>query len=109
MKYETVGNKLVITIDQEERDQLLEESLENENFESDDFMCEFLEPLVCNSELNWIDSTMTGDLTDAPMLGIFDHENQDEQIVVDRWAFMDYMTKSVQRELLNHGQVTFIQ
>lgn len=109
MQYKIDGNKLIITVDQEERDQLRLEKIENEDFQSDDFMFEFLEPLICNSELNWVDPSITGDLTDAPMLGIFDPDNQEDNVVLDRWAFMDYMVKSVIQELLDHGQVIFVQ
>lgn len=113
MQYKIDGNKLIITVDQEERDQLRLEKIENEDFESDDFMFEFLEPLICNSELNWVDPSITGDLTDAPILAIFNPDDPDDpfadQVILDRWAFMDYMVKSVTQELLDHGQVIFVQ
>ena len=99
------GKKLILTVDAEERQELQEQKESNEDFDSDDFMIDFLEPLTCNSDLDWISPEETGDLTDAPMLGIRDEEDN----VVDRWAFMSYETRSVQQTLLTFGTATFIQ
>lgn len=107
MDYRTEDHRLIITIDDEERTELREAREENEDFDSDAFMCEFLEPLTCNSELDWIGPEETGDLTDAPILGIRDADNY--ETIVDRWAFMSYETISVQQALLDNGQAIFIQ
>jgi hypothetical protein len=65
--------------------------------------CDFLEPLVCNSELDWIDPTETGDLTEAPMLGIRDEEGK----VIERWAYMDYQVRSFLSDLADNGYAVF--
>jgi len=105
MRHIIADGKLTITIDDEERDQLREAKTENEDFDSDAFMVDFLEPLTANSELDWTDAQFTGDLTDAPMLAIHDEDHN----VTERWAFMDYQVISVQQRLLDHGKAVFVQ
>ena len=77
---------------------------ELEDLRSDSQMIEFLEDFTCNSELDWVDAQETGDLTDAPMLGI---RNQDGEVVA-RWAFMDYQVTSVLDELNEKGHCVFV-
>ena len=59
--------RLTLTVDPAERFELWGM---DEEIHQDDTMYEFFEHLVCNSELEWITPEWTGDLTDAPMLGI---------------------------------------
>jgi hypothetical protein len=66
--------------------------------------CEALESLIANSELEWTDSEETGDLTDAPMLCIRD-ENEE---IIQRWAYMDYQVKSFLDDLLETGRAVFV-
>jgi len=61
--------------------------------------------VTCNSGLQWIDASETGDLTSAPMLGFKDLEND---TVLDRWAFMDYQVRSVLEDLRDTGKVVFV-
>lgn len=91
--------------------------------------CEILEPLTCNSELGWIDPADTGDMTDAPMLGITggDDETTREPIgphgamliggdeqgslyvpIHERWAFMAYQVRSFLDDLADDGAAVFI-
>lgn len=120
--------KLTIFIDEDEQKELFELKVElGDDFGSDRQMYDFLEPLVCNSELDWVSPEITGDLTDAPMLAIFgddepgnasdgsgyrptgfDGKTNIRQPVLFRWAFMDYQVKSMLDELLHHRQVTLI-
>lgn len=65
---------------------------------------DFFESYLCNTEYNWVSADMTGDLTDAPMLGRLDEDGE----VSHRWAFMDYQIKSLLEELLEHGKVQFV-
>lgn len=69
MKYKISPDRktLTITADELERTELRELG---EDVHQDRTMHDWLEPLVCNSELEWIDPSETGDLTSAPMLGI---------------------------------------
>lgn len=75
----------------------------DDDLQSDNALLNWLEPLVCNSELYWILPEETGDLTDAPMLG-----HRDEQgVPLERWAFMDYQVRSVLQDLRDKGEVVF--
>jgi hypothetical protein len=98
-------------------------------------MYEFLEPLVSNSELEWINPVDTGDSTSAPMLGILGDEMTSEEIrnngiefygligcdphndghnfawwkhIIARFAFMDYQVRSVLEDLRDTGKVVFV-
>jgi len=102
--------KLVITIDADEQAELRE----------------LIEPLVCNSELQWINPEDTGDLTDAPMLGILGEESTENtgpfgaiqcgfwdgkprfQPILNRWAFMESALRSPLEDLLEKGEVVFV-
>jgi hypothetical protein len=129
-------SKLTIFFTDKEREELRElpEAIEpgsRHTIHSNATMCDYLEPLTCNSELEWTDSDITGDLTDAPMLAIF---GEDERLpigkewdvlqgtmlagrhggntwvrpVLERWLFADYMVRSVLEVLRDYGQVVFI-
>jgi len=69
-------------------------------------VCEIgvMEFLIYNSELEWIDPSETGDLTDAPMLGI----RGEDETVLERWAFMSYQIRSFCDDLLTTGEAVFI-
>jgi hypothetical protein len=97
---------LTIHVDDAEREELRELG---QGIHQDQEMFEFLEPLICNSELEWINPADTGDLTDAPMLGIrfFDNESRQETIL-ERWAFMSYQVRSVLEDLRDKGEAIFI-
>lgn len=94
-------SKLIIEIDDKERADILDNF---KDLNSDSALADFLEPLICNSELNWTSGDITGDLTDAPMLGIYDENDK----IGDRWAFMDYQVVSVLQTLVNNKKVVFI-
>jgi hypothetical protein len=51
---------------------------ENEDFLSEQFMYDLLEPIICNLELEWIRPEEIGALTDAPILGIVDRNDNGE-------------------------------
>lgn len=106
---------LTISVDDAEREELRNWEVErhgfaNGNLQSDIAMMDFLEPIVCNSELDWISAAWTGDLTDAPMLGIteWDLPQQDDPKVLERWAFMDYQVRSVLEDLRDKGECVFV-
>ena len=90
---------------------------------------EVLEQLVCNSDLDWINPAYTGDLTDAPMLGIkgepvaghtcnepchgyvpCGHWDDKDwfQPVLHRWAFMSYALRSFLDDLESEGRADFV-
>jgi hypothetical protein len=98
-----------------------------DNPNTDEFMYDLLEPLICNSELQWIRPEEIGALTDAPILGIRGQERlaKDGERLIDKqvtaqsfgktfvedvekaWAFMDYQIRSVQQDLAENGYVIF--
>lgn len=108
----------------------IRELREMDEIQSDDSMHEFLEPLVGNTELQWISPADTGDLTDAPMLGILGEEgvrdhtvfaenfglvvtgcnghNTMARPILARWAFMDYQVRSVLEDLRDTGKAVFV-
>jgi hypothetical protein len=104
MKHLISPNKscLLITVDEDERKQLAE----MEDIHSDKALHDFLEPLTGNSELEWVYPEHTGDLTDAPMLGITD--NSDTPKIIARWAWMNYQVKSFLEALRDHGKAVLL-
>ncbi len=106
MKYTIAPDrsKLTITVDEAERQELRESS----SIQQDATMYEFFEPLTCNSELAWVYPDETGDLTDAPMLGLMGEWNGWHQKIVERWAFMDYQVRSVLEDLRDNGECVFV-
>ena len=102
MKYQMDGNKLILIADEDDRNQLRELG---EAIHQDVTMQDFLEPLTCNSELDWIRPEETRiDLTDAPMLGL---RNEDGD-PTHRWAWMDYQVKSLLEKLRDDGQAVLV-
>jgi hypothetical protein len=133
MNYRTDHGNLVITITPEERAELSERTAEP-GFDSDQTMHEILETLVTNDAFEWIDPSVTGDLTSAPMLAILGDEQPGPddtadalgtglvpvgrwnyrgklrcmyQPVLERYAFMSYQLTSPQRELAESGCCEF--
>ena len=125
LDYQQTDDTLTITIDEEEQAELRVLAGDEDSFAFAD-LNDFLEPLVCNSELMWINPEDTGDLTDAPMLGILGEvttENKGPhgavhvgfweskprfQPILQRWAFMDYQVRDPLRDLLEGQQVVFV-
>lgn len=92
-------SRLIIEVDSEERKQLAE----MEDLQSDNAMHEFLEPLTCNSELDWVRPEETGDLTDAPLLGI----RSENMMIAERWGYEPYQLRSPLVDLRDNGRVVF--
>lgn len=106
MKYSISPDRtrLTITVDDAERAELRN----TEAIEYDDTMTDFFERLTANSELDWINPAETGDLTDAPMLGIRDYDGQAAFPVLERWAWMDYQVQSLLVQLRDHGNAVLV-
>jgi len=113
--------RLTITVNEAEREELRNIPSGDEQgcgaiIHTDDAMHDFLEPIVCNSELEWVDPADTGDLTSAPMLGIYTREDSTLADgsnlmlcpVTDRWAVMDYQVRSVLEDLRDKGEAVFV-
>lgn len=135
MKLTFTSGCLVMSVDAEERENLRQLQAEDPDlFDCDDTLYSLFEPLIANSELDWVVEGLTADLTSAPMLGVsgepepapdkarFDLEDfygsglnplgcWDGQIwcqpVLFRWAFMDYAVTSPQRALVESGRAVW--
>lgn len=128
MTYKISDDRKTLTISVDEAEQ--KELREIESIGADSTMHDFLEPLTSNSELEWIDPADTGDLTDAPMLGIlgedqvrmqgvnpsgpygiiktgFNGTADTFQPILERWAFMDYQVRSALEDLRDKGEAIF--
>jgi hypothetical protein len=98
-------HKLTLKIyDEDERIKLLEEICYTDNAHSDQFLNDVLDHLVSSSELSFVLPEETGDLTEAPMLGIRDEDDK----VLERWGYMSYQVKSLVRQLALDGEVTLV-
>lgn len=133
MQYTETPDRLTITVDADEQKELAELKAEDpDHFQSDDALYDFLERLTCNSELDWVNPEQTGDLTDAPMLGIYGEVQTEEsgpygarhvgcwndegdtlnkprfEPILQRWGFMEYQLRSPLDDLLNNGKAVFV-
>jgi len=113
VKY-TISNdrtRLTITADEREREELRNIQECGGDCQCDVSMHDYFEKLCANSELEWVFPEHTGDLTDAPMLGVCDWSNQgtsDTPSIIERWAFMDYQVRSVLEDLRDKGEAVFV-
>lgn len=118
------NTKLTLTLHPGEAEEWRETREESSDRAGSDMeMINFLEPLTCNSDLDWIPDGTTGDLTSAPMLGITGPEEKGEATpkhgyipvgyaegtswrvpVLSRWIWANYETKSLIDELLEKGE-----
>lgn len=90
-------------------------------------LAEVLEDITCNSELEWVDPLITGDLTGAPMLGIYGKEQPGgagrevgcwpdadgvlqkwSQPVLHRWAYMNYQVRCLVGDLIDYGEAILV-
>lgn len=121
---------MIITAPEETREVLRQRLADDEDtFDTDQAMHEILEGLECNSELMWINPCDTGDITDAPILGIMGQECRKKELpqprfgqmvcghdpqgdwyqpILARWGWMSYAVKSLQRELLEEGKAVLL-
>lgn len=114
-RYEILPNGyLKLTLDTEE----IAEAKENEITTIEDL----LESMIANSELSWINPSDTGDLTEAPMLGIIGNEQIPTgerpglinvgfweetpwcSPILKRWAWMSYAVSDLLETLLEKGE-----
>lgn len=100
-KFNLDRSQLIVSADELERALLRE--MPAEEIQSDAALWDFLEQLVCNSELEWIRPEETGDLTDAPLLGI----RESDESISERWGFMPYALRSPLIDLRDKGEAVF--
>lgn len=72
--------------------------------EDDRDIYEAMERLISNCELDWISPNETGDLTDAPILGIRDRDGNPTD---ERWGYMDYAIHDPLERLREKGEIRF--
>lgn len=95
-------NDLLITVDNEERAYLREARENDEAFESDRFMWDYIEPVWTNGLSSCIQPEDVGALTSAPMLCEY---NADDGAPRGKfWAFMSYQVRSVLDDLIDDGK-----
>lgn len=103
VKEKVSGNKMTLELTKEGKKEL-EEMIEDkgsEYIDTDEAEGEFFEHFIANSSWEWINPEEVGDLTDAPMLGIKDKNDN----VIERYAFMNYQVESLLGTLLEKGKV----
>lgn len=67
-----------------------------------------LEPLICNSELEWVRPEEIGALTAAPILGIVERDDHGTLTkVIGVWGFEPYALRSFVDDLIESGKATF--
>ena len=131
MKFKISKNRQTLTLIADRADRAELQKLES--IQTDRALHDWLEPLLANSELVWVDPAETGDLTDAPLLGILGNEmtvlkcNQTVarhygwvvtgrcrgkkliQPILERWGFMDYQLRSPLEDLRDRSEADFIK
>ena len=132
MQYEFNEDRshLILTVDEEEQAYLrgLREE-DTESWGTSLLESEVTEQLRCNSELGWIDPSDTGDLTDAPILGITggdddmtreckgpygailgggDKDGDYYYPILERWGYMSYQLRSFLDDLADGGRAVFV-
>lgn len=104
--FSETGN-LIITVDDEEKAQLVEAG---DDIHLDTFMHDFLEPITCNSDVDWVRPEEIGALTSAPILGIVSRNDDGEiEETHNIWWYPNYAVTSVCEDLLEYGQAVFFK
>ncbi len=96
------GN-LAILAEAAERTLLATGKAENPEFDTDRYMADLLDGLICNSEYDWCNPEDVGALTSAPILCTRGGDGEPDHA----WGFMDYQIVSVQQRLLDTGKAIF--
>ena len=94
---------LIITANSTERE-ALRKMVDGREDITLDMEYDALEHLIANSELSWIDPAETGDLTDAPILGL---RNENGEPTDARWGYMNYAVRSFVTDLIEDGKAVF--
>ena len=124
IKYEISADRSTLTLIASDTARADIADLRNDGFRELDEV-DALEHLIANSELDWLDSEDTGDLTDAPILGLTGEPQKEEsgphgshcvgywsgsawyQPILERWGYPQYQVKSFLKDLLDTGRAEF--
>ncbi len=126
---ERVPGGIKIKADADARKFLAEVKAEREDWGTDTCLHDVFEGLIGNTEWEWVQPEYVGDLTDAPMIGIYgetravDPSDVPEsdvgmgrcvgfwddkaryEPVIERYAYMDYQIRNPLDELLDTGEI----
>lgn len=98
---------LIIKVSRKEQSEIRADK-DSDNFLSDAYMYDTLEPLVCNSELQWVRPEEIAALTDAPILGIVDRNDNGKLVKAESiWWFPNYCLRSPVQDLAEYGECIF--
>lgn len=121
-----IKNDTLFIIADEDAQNALKEMMEEPDFQSDATLYDAFEQLIANSELMWVHPEDTGDLTNAPLLGILGEMSEDKtgpygfvdagqddktsyyHPIVNRWGFEPYQLRSPLEDLANTGKAVFL-
>lgn len=126
VEYSADRSQLRLKVTEPESARLRQIREEEPDWGASDLEADYLEPLICNSELMWLDPSDTGDLTDAPLLGILGdechkssgphgviHVGRDSSgtlycPILERWGYEPYQVRSFMDDLADKGVAIFI-
>lgn len=100
IKDEKTENSLILHLVDKKILNEVKEDYPNDEFISDNAMYDFFEGFIANSEWEWITPEEIGALTDAPILGIRD-ENEE---VIEAYGYMNYAIRSILQDFDDYGK-----
>lgn len=106
MKHTILENgNLLLSITAEQQEELRELG---EDIQTDDAMYQFFEHMICNCDIDWIKPEDIGALTDAPILGITEQDDDGKITKLHNvWWYPAYVYNSPLAILRDEGEVTF--
>jgi len=129
VEYNKDRSQLCLKVSEPEATRLRQIRDEEPDWGTSDLECDYLEPLLCNSELMWLDPSDTGDLTSAPLLGITGGDESTSTEckgpcgaisvgywdgarqyvpVLERWGYPHYALRSFLDDLADTGVAVFL-
>lgn len=101
MDFIKTDNSLKLVVVSEGAKQVLKEYHDTDIIDLDSSMYEMFDDILANCEWEWISPEEIGALTDAPILGIKDENDN----VIEAYGFMDYAIDSLLGRLFEYGEV----
>ena len=96
MKFILEQNSLTLVLNHESEREELKSLLNDDLIQTDDAMYDFFENILANCEWEWINAEEIGALTDAPILGYRDENDN----IIEAYGFMNYQVESLLERLL---------
>ena len=104
MQFIVEKGKLILNIDNDGEKKSLQDFLKAGEIDSDKAMFEFFEDILANCEWEWIAPYEIAALTDAPILGRKDENDE----VIEAYGWMDYAVTSLLAQLYDFGHADLI-